>query len=71
MKSETVEFLSVELLPIGESSLSNMQKKDSSSDKVWVVKYECEARTSGLPGMTPPPFTRHFIQTVIDVHTGE
>jgi len=73
VKPETIEFLSLELVPIEESPLAEDINKRESPDKVWVVKYECEGRTIPLPSMTPmtlPPFTRHFVQVIIDAYIG-
>jgi hypothetical protein len=73
VKPETIEFLSLELVPIEESPLAEDINKRESPDKVWVVKYECEGRIIPIPSMTPrtlPPFTRHFVQVIINAYTG-
>jgi len=73
VKPETIEFLSLELVPIEESPLAEDINKWESPDKVWVVKYECEGRTIPIPSPTPmtlPPFTRYFVQVIINAYTG-
>lgn len=84
VKPETIEFLSVELVPVEESPLIADANKtiiyedgeeidylETLPDKVWVVKYVCEGRTIPLPSMTLPPFTRKSVQVIIDAYTGE
>jgi hypothetical protein len=70
VKPETIQFLSLELLPIEESPLAGEVDKGELPDKVWVVKYECEGRTIPLPGMTLGSFTRKLVQVIIDAYTG-
>ena len=84
VKTETIEFLSFELVPVEESPLITDANKtiiyedgeeidylETLPDKVWVVKYECEGRAIPLPFMTLPPFTRKSIQVIIDAYTSE
>jgi len=72
VKPETIEFLSLRLVPIEESPLGeDIKKIENLPDKVWVVEYECEGRVwLGTIG-PPPPFTRKFVRVVIDAYTGQ
>ena len=72
VKPETIEFLSLELVPIEESPLAEeIGEMENFPDKVWVVKYECDGRVwLGTIG-PPPPFTRKFVRVVIDAYTGQ
>ena len=72
VKPETIEFLSLELVPVEESPLAEAIKINKNiSDKVWMVEYECEGRViSILRSMTLPPFTRKLVRVVIDAYTG-
>jgi len=72
VRPETIEFLSLELMPIEESPLAEeIGEMENFPDKVWVVEYECEGRVwLGTIG-PPPPFTRKFVRVVIDAYTGQ
>lgn len=86
VKPETIELLSVELVLVEESPLIADANKtiiyedseeidylETLPDKVWVVEYECEGRGMGIylpEEYDPPPFTRQFVQVVIDAYTG-
>jgi len=72
VRPETIEFLSLELVPIEESPLAEeIGEMENLPDKVWVVEYECDGRVwLGTIG-PPPPFTRMFVRVVIDAYTGQ
>jgi len=76
VKPETIEFLSLELVPIEESPLAEeIGEMENLPDKVWVVEYECDGRIWDPPKpgeeVTLPPFTPKFVQVVIDAYTGQ
>jgi hypothetical protein len=61
VRPETVEFLNL-FLGLREGKM------------VWIVEYECEGRSTGIPlpeGYDPPPFVRMLAQVVIDAYTGD
>ena len=71
VKNETIEFLSVELVPVEDSPFyEDFKNWEDLPDRVWVVEYECEARVWGPAGTPPPPFTRKFVQVIINAYTG-
>lgn len=75
VKPETIEFLSVELVPIEESPLAEDINKRDLPDWVWVVEYECDGRAYypiiwKITDNRPPPFTRQFVRVIIDAYTG-
>jgi len=67
VKPETIEFLSLRLVPIEESPLGeDIKKIENLPDKVWVVEDEGEGRV-WLGTIGPPPAnTRKFVRVVID-----
>ena len=86
VKPETIDFLSLELVPVEESPLIADANKttiyedgyeidflQTLPDKVWVVEFECEGWVVMLrpEEYGPPPLKRMVFQIVIDAHTSQ
>ena len=67
VKPETVEFVSLELIPT-EELVEDIDKMEKLPDKVWLVEYQCEGLVVDIY-LADPPF-RWLVQCVINPYTG-
>ena len=72
VKPETINITSIMLVSKDNPSITeDYEDTTELPDRLYVVEYECQGRTSGGPvGVQPQPFKTCHVKVILDAYTG-